>query len=229
MERLQNVNTAQRAEGIGCPCTPRIWPLELPAAGWAHSPRAALLRAAYLARCSSPPTEVQINPAFPLPAQLIGSPSFMGGSLRTPLPCLAASHSGVPGGKCSHHVVPSHPPPPRVKHASGAGLGMAFSPPHELLASPKAGPSGKNGPTTCRLPARPPRPAQPPPARPAEPARVARAGGSRPPPRYKGRRRFRRIAFPFPPYLNLGVSSLPLLYRPRPSAPQDRTSLKRTC
>lgn len=93
-------------------------------------------------------------------------------------------------------ALPSSSPKGKTPLRSGARHGILLSPRAPGLSQGWAGREERSH--HVQLPARPPRPAQPPPARPAEPARLARAGGSRPPPRYNGRRRFRRISIPFP-------------------------------
>lgn len=87
--------------------TRRVWDHR----GRPWHPRAAILRDACFAFCSSPAMEVRINPLFPLPAPPTGLPP-MGGSLRTPppFPCPAASHPEVPARrKRSRQAAPSLP------------------------------------------------------------------------------------------------------------------------
>lgn len=198
MERLQNVNTAQRAEGIGCPLHATHLALGAPGGRLCPLPQDCLGQSCLSCTLLQPANRGTNQSCFSAPSSVDRLTLPMGGSLRTPLPCLAASQLWSPRREmlipCC--ALPSSSPKGKTPLRSGARHGILLSPRAPGLSQGWAGREERSH--HVQLPARPPRPAQPPPARPAEPARLARAGGSRPPPRYNGRRRFRRISFPFP-------------------------------
>lgn len=118
-DQWEATTAAQRGAAAECKhsparCGPRVSP-RAPRRVWDHRgrprhPRAAILCNACLALCSSPPTEVRINP-LPPPRSADRLPP-MDGSLRTPppFPRPAPSHSEVPAlRKRSRQAAPSLP------------------------------------------------------------------------------------------------------------------------
>lgn len=185
-----------------------------------------MLRDACRALCSSPPTEVRINPVFPLssppsrlPSPWVGHPHPAALTLPGGFP-LSSSSAGNARAKprAPSLLSTSNSGAPKGKHLSGAGPRVALPLPPENSGSLGVRRAGRTVPPRAVSDPAPP----PPPARPAEPARAVSAGGSRPPPSCNGRRR--SDAFPSSsPVSKIWVPSLPLL-TPRSSAHQDWTS-----
>lgn len=122
-----------------------------------------MLRDACRALCSSPPTEVRINPVFPLssppsrlPSPWVGHPHPAALTLPGGFP-LSSSSAGNARAKprAPSLLSTSNSGAPKGKHLSGAGPRVALPLPPENSGSLGVTPGGENGSTTCSLGSRP--------------------------------------------------------------------------
>lgn len=219
---------AQRGEAVECKhsqerCEPRVsprvphWALGAREAGCVPYPSAAMLWDVYLSFCSRLLTEVRINPIFPLSAHppcrwatlhlatlpLPGGFPLCTGNARAILPSLLLSTSN---SRAPEDITPLR---------SGARDGILRSPRVRCLS--RCGARRRERPHHVRARGTsPPRPAA------ASRPSGARASGprGRQQPASEKEEAGPTHSLPFPPCLNLGVPSLPLLT----PAPQDWTS-----